>query len=399
MLDDHDHRNLGPKLGLFHLQEEAPGMAFWHPKGLALHRRLEEAVRRHVARQGFLEVRTPQLLRQRIWEKSGHWDNFAGNMFIQRGDGEEPCSALKPVSCPGHLQILQRMAPSHADLPIRLAEFGLVHRKEPSGTLHGLFRLRQFTQDDGHIFLREEQVEAEVAAFARSLQAFYGAFGFQQIAVGFSSRPALRAGSDEVWARAEAILSAAARSAGLDPVLQPGEGAFYGPKLEFSLQDRLGRAWQCGTIQLDLVLPERFGVHYVDADGARRRPAMLHRALLGSLERFLGILLEHHRGALPAWFAAEQIVVAPLSESVLAPARELAERMCGLGLRAVLDARAETLKKRVFESHKNGVPFVVAVGGRELASGSIAIRDAAGQRSLPLEAGLAELVERCRAPV
>ncbi len=253
-----------------------------------------------MAREGYREVRTPQVLRQPIWEASGHWAHFRANMFVLAdNEGDGSAAALKPVSCPGHLQIVARRAPSYRELPIRLGELGLVHRNEPSGSLMGLFRLRQFTQDDGHILCEDAQIDAEVERFCRSLCHFYEAMGFGQVSVAFSTRPTERAGNDEVWDRAESVLLAAVQRAGLDPVIQPGQGAFYGPKLEFVLKDRLDREWQCGTIQLDFVLPERFGVQYIDAAGARQTPVLLHRALLGSLERFLGVLLEHHAGALP----------------------------------------------------------------------------------------------------
>ncbi|WP_224372575.1 threonine--tRNA ligase [Hyalangium versicolor] len=397
MLSEHDHRSLGDRLDLFHLQEEAPGMVFWHPRGFILYQLLEERVRRELAAGGYREVRTPQILGQRIWESSGHWQNFRGDMFVV-DDGERPF-AVKPVSCPGHIQIFQRMAPSFRALPIRLAEFGLVHRNESSGALLGLFRLRQFTQDDGHIFCMEEQVADEVAAFCRSLRAFYRDFGFEEVQVAFSSRPAQRAGSDEVWDRAEAALLDAARREGLDCRMQAGQGAFYGPKLEFILKDRAGREWQCGTIQLDFVLPERFDLSYVDSGGERRRPAMLHRAIFGSVERFLGILLEHHQGSLPAWLAPEQLRVLPVGQEAHAYAAQVRERLEAAGLRAGEDARSETLSRRILDSHHDGVPFVVLVGAREQAAHSVQLRERNGaQRQVALESAVAELVESCRVP-
>jgi len=397
MLDENDHRNLGKRLDLFHLQEEAPGMVFWHPRGFALYRELEDAVRRQMAREGFREVRTPQILRQSIWEASGHWQSFSADMFVLSDD--ERASALKPVSCPGHLQIVERMAPSYRDLPLRLGELGLVHRNEASGTLHGLFRLRQFTQDDGHIFCEESQIGAEVARFCASLRRFYEALGFAEIAVGFSTRPPVRAGSDEIWDRAEAALRAAAQGAGLDYVEQPGQGAFYGPKLEFVLRDCLGRSWQCGTIQLDFVLPERFGVRYVDATGAKRPPVMLHRATLGSLERFLGVLLEHHAGALPAWLAPDQVVVAPVTEAHRAYADRVLAALHASRVRAELDGRTETLARKIVDAHAAGVPFFIVVGAREAERVAVTIRDRHGaRRELPLEAGVAELARACQPP-
>ena len=398
MLDEQDHRALGQRLDLFHMQEEAPGMVFWHPRGLRLYRLLEDHVRQRMLEEGYREVRTPQLCSQPLWEQSGHWENFRQNMFCMvEGDRQ---LALKPVSCPGHIQIVQRMAPSHRDLPLRLGEFGLVHRSEPSGALHGLFRLRQFTQDDGHIFCAAEQVEAEVVRFVRSLKAFYAGFGFDDVQVAFSSRPAMRAGGDALWDQAEAWLQSAAKQAGLQYEDQPGEGAFYGPKLEFVLKDRLGRAWQCGTIQLDLVLPERFDLHYVGASGERLRPVMLHRALFGSLERFIGVLLEHHGGALPAWLAPEQVVVASVGAGAAAYAEGLAARLRQAGCRARADVRDESLSKKVLGSHEDGVPFLAVVGGREVESKGVRLRQRDGsQRDLPWDDAVAWLSSACQPAV
>lgn len=396
MLDEHDHRSLGQRLDLFHLQEEAPGMVFWHPRGYLLYRLIESRVRLQMQRDGFREVRTPQVLAQPLWERSGHWENFRENMFLLVPDGERH-QALKPVNCPGHIQLVQRMSPSYRDLPVKLGEFGLVHRNEPGGALHGLFRLRQFTQDDGHVFCGEEQMREEVARFCRSLHAFYADFGFEDVEVAFSSRPAQRAGSDEMWDLAESLLQDAAKDAGLQCVLQPGQGAFYAPKLEFVLKDRLGRAWQCGTIQLDLVLPERFDLHYVDASGRKRRPMMLHRAILGSLERFIGMLLEHHGGALPAWLAPEQVVVAPVSESAAGYAERFAAKLRELGCRVSVDARAESLSRKIVDSHQAGVPWLVVVGNREVEKNAVRLRRRDGeQRDLPWEEAVAALVAECR---
>lgn len=397
MLSEYDHRSLGERLDLFHLQEEAPGMVFWHPRGFALYQLLEQRVRRELAASGYSEVRAPQVLGQRIWEGSGHWQNFRDGMFVL-DDGEQRF-ALKPVNCPGHIQLFRRMAPSFRALPVRLAEFGLVHRNEASGALQGLFRLRQFTQDDGHIFCREEQVADEVAAFCRSLRGFYRDFGFEDAQVAFSSRPAQREGSDEVWDRAEAMLLEAAGRVGLDCQMQPGQGAFYGPKLEFILKDRAGREWQCGTIQLDFVLPERFDLHYVDSGGARRRPAMLHRAIFGSVERFLGILLEHHQGVLPAWLSPEQVRVLPVGEDARAYASEVRSRLVAAGLRVEEDARGESLSRRILDAHQDAVPFVVLAGAREQAGRSVQLRERSGaQRNVPLESVGPELAAACRMP-
>lgn len=397
MLDHHDHRAAGPRLGLFHLQDEAPGMVFWHPKGLALVRALEDAARRCTAAEGYHEVRTPQLLRRSIWEASGHWQHFRRNMFAFEADGQ--VAALKPVSCPCHIQIAGQGVLSYRDLPLRLCEFGLCHRDEPGGTLHGLFRLRQFTQDDGHVFCRPDQVAAEIDRFCRGAAAFYAALGFPDLKVALSTRPDERAGEDAMWDLAEGRLGEAAAAAGMRPTLQPGEGAFYGPKLELSLCDRLGRAWQCGTIQLDYVLPGRFGLEYVDADGQRRAPAMLHRALFGSVERFLAILLEHCEGALPAWLAPVQVIVTPIGPNQQEAAAAALAELRGAGLRAELDDRSESLARRVAEAHANGVPCLAVIGAREAAAGTLALRERDGQRVLPRAEAIAALRERCAAPV
>lgn len=396
MLAVDDHREIGRRLDLFHFQEEAAGMVFWHPRGYRTLRALEDLIRRHAEADGFAEVRTPQLLRQPIWEASGHWQHFRENMFVLAGEA----AAVKPVSCPGHLEILRRRAPSYRDLPLRYSEVGLVHRAEPSGTLHGLFRLRQFTQDDGHVFCEIGQVAAEVARFCRSLIELYAALGFEQVEVSFASRPDQRAGSDEVWDRAEALLQEAAAQAGLAPVHAPKAGAFYGPKLEFSLPDRLGRRWQCGTIQLDLVLPERFDVEFVAASGARERPLMLHRATLGSLERFLGIVLEQHAGQLPAWLSPDQVVVLPVEPEQHDYARAVERRCKEQGLRVVTDVRAESLSRRIALAHEAAVPHVVVVGRREQEAQAISLRGADGaQRVLGLDAALGELRRLCAPPL
>jgi threonyl-tRNA synthetase len=312
---------------------------------------------------------------------------------------EDETLAVKPVSCPGHLEILRRRAPSYKDLPLRYSELGLVHRNEPSGTLHGLFRLRQFTQDDGHVFCDEDQMEAEVARFCGSLVRLYAALGFEQVEVSFASRPDERAGSDAVWDRAEQLLQKAARRAGLDPVHVPRGGAFYGPKLEFALPDRLGRRWQCGTIQLDLVLPERFDIEYVAASGARHRPLMLHRATLGSLERFLGIVLEHHEGRLPAWLAPDQVSVIPVDEAHREYAQAVAAELRGASLRTVVDSRGESLARRVALAHDQSIPHVLVVGDRERGSLSVSLREGRGQRVLPLTEAGAHLATSCAPPL
>jgi threonyl-tRNA synthetase len=395
MLHDDDHRALGHRLGLFHLQEEAAGSVFWHPRGLRLLRALEDHLRRIVLRQGYREVRSPQVLAQPVWERSGHWSVFRHGMLVVEGEAR----ALKPVSCPGHMELVRRLGPLWSDLPLRLAEFGLVHRDEPSGALHGLFRLRQFSQDDGHVFCREEQVASELARFVQSVRALYSALGFDDIQVAFSGRPPDRLGDDAVWDRAEALLADAARAAGLSWVHQPGEGAFYGPKLEFVLRDRLGRAWQSGTIQVDLVLPQRFELAFPDGAGGRHRPVVLHRALVGSLERFLGIVLEHHRGRLPAWLAPEQVVVASIEPGGAAHARNALRALEEEGLRARLDDRDEALSRKVADAHRLGVPYLVAAGPRDEARHAVRLRAPDGQqRDLSLDALGAELARACSAP-
>jgi threonyl-tRNA synthetase len=395
MLAANDHREIGRRLDLFHFQEEAAGMVFWHPRGYRTLAALEALIRRHATADGFAEVRTPQLLRQPIWEASGHWQHFRQNMFVL----DDEAFAVKPVSCPGHLEILRRRAPSYRDLPLRYCELGLVHRNEPSGTLHGLFRLRQFTQDDGHVFCEIGQIEAEVARFCGSLMALYGALGFEQIDVSFASRPDERAGSDETWDRAEQLLQQAAERAGLSPRHVPKAGAFYGPKLEFALADRQGRSWQCGTIQLDLVLPERFDIEVVDAEGKRVRPLMLHRATLGSLERFLGIVLEQHDGKLPPWLAPDQVVIIPIEAEQHDYAQELEAALRHAQLRVVSDRRSESLARRIATAHENGIPYVAVLGRREQAARALSLRHGDAQRLLSISDAVRELSEVCAPPL
>lgn len=394
MLNADDHRALGRQLWLFHFQEEAPGMAFWHPRGLACLRLLEARVRRVMEADGFLEVRTPQLLGQSLWERSGHWETFREGLFVIPG---APARAVKPVNCPGHIQILQRLAPKWNDLPLKLAEFGVCHRNEPTGALHGLFRLAQFTQDDGHLFCLEDQVVPEVARFARSLFAFYAEAGFPEVKVALATRPELRVGADALWDRAERMLAEAAREAGLPCAEQPGEGAFYGPKLEFTLQDRQGRGWQCGTIQLDFVLPDRFSLQCEGPEGRPIRPVMLHRALLGSLERFLGILLEQHRGALPPWLAPEQILIAPVEPQHQAFAQRVTEQLRAAGLRPRLAPAGPSLGRRVREARDLRIPWFLALGDQEAAGNSWPIRPLRGEslRLAPPEA-VAWMLEQSR---
>lgn len=371
-MDPHDHRALGNRLDLFHQQEEGPGQVFWHPRGYALYRVVEDYIRRRMAHAGFREIRTPQLLSRSLWEKSGHWEKFAGGMFTL-ADGAQDF-ALKPMSCPGHIQVFAQRLRSFRELPLRFCEFGACLRNEPSGGLYGLMRTRAFVQDDAHIFCSEDQVVTEVARFCGLLHAVYADFGFNDVAVGFSTRPAIRAGSDAVWDRAEAQLEAAAKAAGLDYMLQPGEGAFYGPKLEFVLKDSHGRAWQCGTVQLDMVLPERLDAWYADAHDQRLRPVMIHHAVLGSLERFVGMLLEHYRGQLPLWLAPDQIVVASLDAAQAGYAEDVAAQLRADDFRVAVDARAERLSRKVADAHAAGIPVLLAVGPREAIAGTVSLR-------------------------
>ena len=398
MLEPNDHRALAQRLDLYHLQEDAPGMVFWHPDGFVLYRLLEQAVRDHFAAQHYREVRTPQILRRRMWESSGHWEHFREGMFRVEDQASE--AAIKPVSCPGHIQILKRRVPSYRELPIRIAEFGIVHRDEPGGTLHGLMRLRQFTQDDGHVFCAPSQAQVELERFVLSVPAFYAAFGFEKIALSISTRPASRAGDDASWDVAEKALFTLLERLGLPYSVQEGGGAFYGPKLEFALEDRAGRSWQCGTIQYDLVMPERFDVRYVDEHGQRSRMVMLHRALFGSLERFLGILLDHHGADLPAWLAPVQVRVLPVSDGEYAAALAFARELNAAGLRADADVSNESLSRRLVGAHEDAVAFLAVIGPKELASGDVALRRRGENRSEPLSrrAALERLVSACARP-
>ena len=353
-------------------------------------------MRAQFTEQGYVEVKTPQLLRRPVWEASGHWQHFQGGMFTAM-DGAE-LAALKPVSCPGHVSIVRRATPSYRDLPIRVAEFGVVHRDEPSGTLHGLLRLRQFTQDDGHIFCEPEQAEHEVEAFCQAVGPFYARFGFSDVAIVLATRPRDSAGDDASWARAEAALRNVLARLGVAYTDQPGGGAFYGPKLEFVLQDRHGRDWSCGTIQFDLVMPPRFDLRYVDAGGERRHPVMLHRALYGSLERFLGMLLEHYGSALPAWLCPTQVLVIPIAEAHESWAAAVVDRLRRARLRVQADFRRETLAKRVAEAHAGAVPFVAVIGGREVEARSAAIRARERKIAGDLESIAAELARECASP-
>ena len=368
-----DHRKLGRQLGLFHLQEEAAGSVFWHAKGWVLYREIEAYVRRRLDAAGYSEVKTPQLVDRSLWEASGHWEKFGENMFTAQSEDERTL-ALKPMNCPCHVQIFRQGIKSYRDLPLRMAEFGSCHRNEPSGALHGIMRVRAFTQDDAHIFCTEGQITAESVKFCSLLQSIYADFGFSDVRVKFSDRPDVRAGDDATWDRAEAALTDATKAAKLDTILNPGEGAFYGPKLEFVLRDAIGRDWQCGTLQVDFVLPDRLDAEYVGEDGNRHRPVMLHRAILGSMERWIGILIEQYAGRMPAWLAPVQIVVASITDQANDYAREVAAAAADLGLRVETDLRNEKISYKVREHSVMKVPFILAVGGREAEAGTVALR-------------------------
>ncbi len=386
-----DHRRLGRALDLFHFQEEAPGMVFWHPRGWTIFRVIEDEIRGLMRAHGYEEVRTPQIVDRSLWERSGHWDKFREQMFTT--GSEERVFAIKPMNCPCHIQVYNRRLHSYRELPVRLAEFGSCHRNEPSGTLHGLMRLRNFTQDDAHIFCTEEQIQEEVARFMDLLFLVYRRFGFEDVLVYLSDRPERRVGDDALWDRAEAALHEALKARGVDYEVNPGEGAFYGPKIEFSLRDCLGRVWQCGTIQVDFWMPGRLGAEYVDRDGERRTPVMLHRAILGSIERFIGILVEHHEGKLPFWLAPVQAVVCNITDAQADWAREAAEAMRQAGFRVEADLRNEKVGYKVRAHTLARTPFILVVGDREKERRAVRVRDLSGEDrgEFPLDAWIAEM--------
>src|SRR6056300_1920189 len=394
-----DHRKLGKALELFHIQEEATGSVFWHPKGWTMYRVIESYMRRRLDKAQYKEVKTPQLIDRSLWEKSGHWDNFRENMFTAESEGDR-ILALKPMNCPGHVQIYRQGITSYRDLPMRMAEFGSCHRNEPSGALHGIMRVRAFTQDDAHIFCTEDQITAESVEFCSLLQSIYADFGFHDVRVKFSDRPEVRAGDDATWDRAEAALQSATKAANLETTLNPGEGAFYGPKLEFVLRDAIGRDWQCGTLQVDFVLPERLDAEYVAEDGSRKRPVMLHRAILGSMERWIGILIEQYAGRMPPWLAPVQLVVAPITDAAKSYAAEVRERAVAMGFRVEFDSRNEKISYKVREHSVAKVPFIIAVGEREMAERTIALRRLGenGQEILPMDEALATLAKEITPP-
>jgi threonyl-tRNA synthetase len=380
-----DHRRIGRELDLFHQQDEAVGSVFWHAPGWTLWREIENYVRARLAAAGYLEIRTPVLLDRTLWEQTGHWENYRELMFI--AESEHRTLAVKPMNCPGHVLIYKQGMKSYRDLPLRLAEFGSCHRNEPSGALHGLMRVRAFTQDDAHIFCTEDQINSETVAFCALLSSIYADFGFTEVRVKFSDRPTKRAGSDEIWDKAERALKAAVEAAGLEHTLNPGEGAFYGPKLEFVLRDAIGRDWQCGTLQVDFVVPARLGAEYVAEDGSRRTPVMLHRAILGSFERFIAILIEHHAGKFPPWLAPVQAVTLNITDRQAGYAKNCADFLRNQGVRVESDLRNEKVGFKIREHTLRRVPYLLVAGDREVESNSLAVRTRSGKDlgAMPLE--------------
>ncbi|MBK9953822.1 MAG: threonine--tRNA ligase [Rhodocyclaceae bacterium] len=377
-----DHRKLGRALDLFHLQEEAPGLVFWHPHGWTVWQEIEQYMRTVYRDNGYQEVRCPQILDRTLWEKSGHWEHYKANMFTTESESRD--YAIKPMNCPGHVQIFNTDVRSYRDLPLRYGEFGSCHRNEPSGALHGVMRVRGFTQDDGHIFCTEEQIQPEVTAFNELVRRVYADFGFKDVAVKLALRPDSRVGADELWDKAEHALREALKAGNLEWEELPGEGAFYGPKIEFHIKDAIGRSWQCGTMQVDFSMPGRLGAEYVGEDNARHTPVMLHRAILGSLERFIGILIENHAGALPLWLAPVQAVVMSISEHQEDYAASVAEKLRAVGLRVDLDLRGEKINYKIREHSLLKRPYLVVVGDKERAAGLVALRsrDARGNQDL-----------------
>ncbi|MCF6301887.1 MAG: threonine--tRNA ligase [Devosiaceae bacterium] len=407
-----DHRKLGREMELFHLQEEAQGSVFWHPKGFVIYNAMEQYIRRKVNAADYKEIKTPQIMDVKMWEKSGHWAKFRDNMFVVPDEtpsmeegapllsGDAKLMALKPMNCPAHVQVFNQGIKSYRDLPLRYAEFGCCHRNEAHGALHGLMRVRQMTQDDGHIFCREDQVQSETEAFCDLLDSIYSDFGFSDVKILLATRPDVRAGSDEVWDRAEGGLGDALRATGREFEIAQGEGAFYGPKLEFHLKDAIGRSWQCGTLQLDFVTPERLEASYVAEDSSRQRPVMLHRAILGTLERFIGILIENHAGRMPMWLAPVQCVVATIVSDADEVASEIVARMKAAGLRVEADFRNEKINYKVREHSVAKVPAIFVVGKREAEEGTVSVRrlGAQGQTVVPVEEAIMALLEEATPP-
>ncbi len=394
-----DHRRLGREMGLFHIQDVAPGSVFWHPRGWTLYLTLQHYIRTRLQDAGYVEVNTPQMVDRSLWEASGHWEKFREYMFT--AESEDRILALKPMNCPCHVQIYRQGITSYRDLPIRMAEFGSCLRNEPSGALHGLMRLRAFVQDDAHIFCTEDQITSETKAFCDLLMSVYKDLGFEQVTVKFADRPTVRAGSDEIWDKAEKALRDATAAAGLETVFNPGEGAFYGPKLEFDLRDAIGRDWQLGTLQVDFVLPERLDATYIGEDGRKHHPVMLHRAILGSLERFIGVLLEQYAGRLPFWLAPLQVVVATITNAADDYARQVHAALVDAGLKAELDVRNEKIAYKVRGHSLTKVPVILVVGAREARDGTVAMRRLGGedQEILALEEAAARLKEEAAGPL
>lgn len=372
-----DHRRLGKQLDLFHTQDEAPGMVFWHPKGWVLWQQIEQYMRSLLNKNGYQEIRTPQVLDKDLWVRSGHWENFRENMFTTHSDERD--FAIKPMNCPGHVQIFNQGLRSYRELPVRFSEFGSCHRNEASGALHGIMRVRAFTQDDAHIFCTEDQIQDEVVRFIDLLKTVYADFGFRDLTIKLSTRPQKRVGSDAQWDKSEASLEAALREAKLDWEVQPGEGAFYGPKIEFSLKDCIGRVWQCGTLQLDFSMPDRLGAEYVAEDNSKHIPVMLHRAILGSMERFIGILIENYAGALPLWLSPEQVVVLNISRSQVEYVENVTSQLRNQGIRAILDLRNEKINYKIREHSLQKLPYQIIVGDEEVRTNTISVRNRAGE--------------------
>jgi threonyl-tRNA synthetase len=397
-----DHRRLGKAMELFHFQEEAQGQVFWHPAGWTLYRTVENYMRRRLEANGYDEIKTPQLMDRKFWEASGHWDKYRENMFISSIDQEEKVLAVKPMNCPCHVQVFNQGQKSYRDLPLRLAEFGSCHRYEPSGALHGLMRVRGFVQDDAHIFCMPEQITAEVTAFCELLKSVYSDFGFDDVMIKFADRPEQRVGSDEVWDQAEAALRTAADASGLEFEYNPGDGAFYGPKLDFVLKDAIGREWQTGTIQCDFNLPERLDAVYVGEDSDKHRPVMLHRAILGSLERFLGVLIENYAGKLPFWLAPRQIVVATITSDADPYGEDVFRKMQAAGLRVETDFRNAKINYKVREHSVGKVPVIAVVGRKEAEEGTVALRflgeGGKTQEVMSLDEAVAVLSDKALAP-
>jgi threonyl-tRNA synthetase len=401
MLDEaekRDHRKLGREMELFHLQEEAVGQVFWHSKGWTLYRTLENYIRTKIEKAGYIEVRTPILVDRTLWEKSGHWEKFRENMFTS--ESEERTLAIKPMNCPCHVQIFNQGIKSYRDLPLRMAEFGTCHRNEPSGALHGIMRVRAMVQDDAHIFCTEEQILSETQAFCDLLRGVYQELGFNEVSVKVATRPEKRAGTDATWDKAENALKDAVEAVGLEYTIAPGEGAFYGPKLEFHLRDCIGRSWQCGTLQMDFVLPERLDANYIGADGAKHRPVMLHRAILGSMERFIGILIEQYAGRFPLWLAPTQVAIATVTNEVDGYADEVRKVLASVGIRVIVDNSSDKISYKIRQHSLNKIPVILAVGKKEALNRQVSIRrlGSEAQEILALDACVDKMVEEARVP-